>query len=291
MTFGANINSPIQFNTIDFPGKIDKRIKIAFVADFHDVRFFRTMSSFESEKPDIICIAGDLISWHIIRRADMTLLRRAEIIRNHAIYTEECGHLYNSHYALEFLSKCVEIAPTFYSLGNHEKYFDERDRECVKKSGAVLLDNTYVIHQSIAIGGLTSAHVHNMKPPYIDTDNRGRVSTIPVSTKLEEAEIRWLDSFDKYDGFKILLCHHPEYYDRYLANTNIDLILAGHAHGGQIRIGSRGVYAPGQGFFPKYVSGLYHNRMIVSRGIANVSMHVPRINNIREIIYINLIPA
>ena len=87
-----------------------------------------------------------------------------------------------------------------------------------------------------------------------------------------------------------MLCHHPEFYDEYPAKIDIDLILAGHAHGGRVRIGNRGLYAPGKGLFPRYVSGFYDDRMLVNRGVANVSMLIPRINNRREIIYLNLIP-
>ena len=72
--------------------------------------------------------------------------------------------------------------------------------------------------------------------------------------------------------------------------AKIDLILDGHAHDGQIRIRKRGLFAPDQGLFPRYVSGLYDDRMLVSRGIANVAKHIPRINNAREVIYIYLLP-
>ncbi len=281
---------PLEFNTYDFYGKITEKVKIAFIADFHDRTYTRIMASFKDKKPDMIVIAGDLISWNTIRQTDMTLRRYIEMLARHEIYVEECGHLYTSHYAFDFLKRCTETAPTFYSLGNHEKYFDEEDRKCVEEAGAVLLDNCYTVHRNIAIGGLTSAHVRNMGRPYRTSSGREKVSTRPVSRALSEEAVGWLTDFDSFDGFKLLLCHHPEYYDRYLADTGIDLILAGHAHGGQIRIGKRGLYAPGQGLFPGYVSGFYHDRMLVSRGIANVSMLIPRINNIREVIYINLIP-
>jgi predicted MPP superfamily phosphohydrolase len=81
------------------------------------------------------------------------------------------------------------------------------------------------------------------------------------------------------------LCHHPEYRDKYLKDRSIDLILSGHAHGGQIRLLGRGLYAPGQGIFPKYTSGIHAN-MIISRGLSNTAGFIPRLFNPREIVYI-----
>ena len=89
------------------------------------------------------------------------------------------------------------------------------------------------------------------------------------------------------DGYKILLSHHPEYYEPYIKELPIDLVLSGHAHGGQCRIFGQGLIAPGQGFFPKYTSGIYDERLIVSRGIGNQFI-VPRVNNPREIIVIKI---
>ena len=101
-----------------------------------------------------------------------------------------------------------------------------------------------------------------------------------------------LDFINKFstlnDGFKILLCHYPHYYHRYIKNTDIDLILSGHAHGGQWRIFGRGVFAPHQGLFPKYTSGMHDDRLIISRGVVNNAKPIPRLFNPCEIILINL---
>ena len=282
--------TPLEFNTVDFHATIKKQIKIALVTDLHDLSFRKTSASFKSEQPDLICISGDLISWHKIRKTDMNLKRYINIKMKREIRYEDCGHLYSSLYALDFLKFCAGIAPTYYSLGNHERFFDERDRACVQNTGAVLVDNSYVQQGEIAIGGLTSAYVSNMD--HFQSKNTGMtVSISPASKVLAGESLNWLKDFEKCSEFKVLLCHHPEYYDLYLKHRNIDLILAGHAHGGQVRIGKRGLFAPGQGLFPHYVSGLYDDKLLVSRGIANVSKYIPRINNTREVIYVNLIPV
>ena len=100
---------------------------------------------------------------------------------------------------------------------------------------------------------------------------------------------RFLKEFSQKDGFKILLCHHPEYYEDHIRLYNIDLILSGHAHGGQWRFFGRGVYAPGQGILPKYTSGLYEERLLVGRGLGNHHI-IPRINNKKELIFITVEP-
>ena len=64
-----------------------------------------------------------------------------------------------------------------------------------------------------------------------------------------------------------------------------DLVLCGHAHGGQWRIFGRGVYAPDQPLFPKYTSGVLENRCVISRGIGNHT-HSPRIFNAPEVLMI-----
>jgi predicted MPP superfamily phosphohydrolase len=93
------------------------------------------------------------------------------------------------------------------------------------------------------------------------------------------------------DGFTILLSHRPEYFWRY-AESGIDLTLSGHAHGGQFRLPLIvGLYAPGQGAFPAYDSGVYtyqNANMVVSRGIGQSSFPL-RFNNRPELVIITLV--
>ena len=92
------------------------------------------------------------------------------------------------------------------------------------------------------------------------------------------------------DKYSILLTHRPELFNTYV-EREIDLILVGHAHGGQIRIPFiGGIVAPNQGFFPKYTSGIFEENktaMVVSRGIGN-SIFPFRINNRPELVVITL---
>jgi predicted MPP superfamily phosphohydrolase len=101
-----------------------------------------------------------------------------------------------------------------------------------------------------------------------------------------EAEIYRMQS----KNYTVLLSHRPELavvYDRY----DVDLVLCGHAHGGQFRLPLiGGLYAPDQGFFPKYTAGIYEMTdmtMVVSRGLGNSAFPL-RFNNRPEIVVVTL---
>ncbi|MBP5273036.1 MAG: metallophosphoesterase [Clostridia bacterium] len=176
--------------------------------------------------------------------------------------------------ALPFLRACAETAPTFFSYGNHEIKFPKLSAEDIAGTGVVLLDNNYVPFGDLLIGGHT---------PYTRFD--------------------WLADFEKEEGYKILLNHHPEYFYKepdgrkvftggpgLEAHEDLDLILAGHAHGGQWRFFDRGVLAPGQGLMARYVRGEYGS-MVVSTGCSNTAAPlIPRFFNPREIVEITIVP-
>ena len=183
------------------------------------------------------------------------------------------------HYrrGIAFIRAAAAKYPTFCSLGNHELRLQGRIPELLEGSGAVLLDNAFTVFRGAAIGGLSSGQGNGV--------HRGRFAeTAPPD------DTAWLAEFSRMGGFRLLLCHHPEYYDRWIRPLPIDLTLSGHAHGGQWRFFGRGVFAPGQGVFPRYTSGLYDGgRLFVGRGIGNPHA-VPRINNRPELILLRLEP-
>ena len=182
------------------------------------------------------------------------------------------GDLLNRHRdgfdrAAAFLKDAPACAPTFYALGNHERCSGDWEafHPLVRKSRVTLLDNAFVSFGGIMLGGLSS-------PGY------GR----PASSFLRKMAAR--------PGFKLLMCHHPELYASAVAPYDIDLTVSGHAHGGQVRLMGRGLYAPGQGLFPKLTSGWYFDRrLLVSRGLTN-SAGVPRLFNPCELILLHLEP-
>lgn len=175
---------------------------------------------------------------------------------------------------LPFLRSCAALAPTVYVYGNHEQATPEDDA-AIRASGVTLLQNDAVVCCSIHVGGLNSG--------FTDRASQGNLTATPTPNT------DFLDRFAATDGYKLLLCHHPEYYPAHLRDRAIDLVLAGHAHGGQWRFGGHGVFAPGQGFFPRYTGGMYDGRLIVSRGLANTAPF-PRIGNPTELVFVHLQP-
>ncbi len=162
-----------------------------------------------------------------------------------------------------FLREAAKRLPVFFSVGNHETR-QKNYRQVIgqiESTGAEVLINCYVRFGEIWIGGWYRPEIVNV--PDI------------------------LDTFERLDGPKVLLCHKPEDYVRYMQGRDIDLIVAGHAHGGQIRIGDRGLYSPGQGLLPRYTRGVVDGRMIISAGAGN-PVRLPRWGNPCEILRITL---
>lgn len=96
------------------------------------------------------------------------------------------------------------------------------------------------------------------------------------------------------EQYSVLLSHRPELTDLF-TSTSVDLVVSGHAHGGQVRIPyllDNGLIAPNQGFFPKYTSGAHHltgqTTLIISRGLAKESTRIPRIFNNPEIVSVTV---
>ncbi len=118
-----------------------------------------------------------------------------------------------------------------------------------------------------------------------------------ATTKIQQADfyLHMLEDLEPLskDTFNLLIAHRPEFFDAY-SHMGFDLAVTGHAHGGQVRIPFilNGLYAPGQGFFPKFASGLYKKNgftMIVSRGL-HFSWIRPRFFNRPEVVIIDLLP-
>ena len=166
--------------------------------------------------------------------------------------------------AVDFLRRAPDVAPTFYAIGNHDRLLPLREEYWphVEQSRVTVLDDRCIPFGGIVLGGLSS--------------------------RREGPDASWLPEMAAQPGFKLLMCHHPEYFADTALKQDIDLTVSGHAHGGQVRIFGQGLFAPGQGILPKLTSGFYFDdRLLVSRGLTN-GAHAPRINCSCELILLHL---
>lgn len=232
--------------------------RIAQVSDLHNAEFGKNnaelLKLLSESKPDIIVITGDLID------------------ANHT----DVG------IALGFAQESVRIAPTYYATGNHEAASPQYDtlKAGLEEAGIIVLEDEAI---SLEQGGETISLIGLADPDFTVKGEMFGEAPVMVSAKLKNLN----DGEGKYT---IMLSHRPELFETYV-NCGIDLVFAGHAHGGQFRLPFiGGVIAPNQGLFPKYDAGLYTDggtNMVVSRGIGN-SIIPLRFNNRPEIVLVEL---
>ncbi len=239
---------------VDFDG-----FTIAHISDLHNTEFGqqqeRLLQKLVEAAPDLIAITGDLLdSYHP-----------------------------NITVAMEFINGAIAIAPVYYVTGNHESRLPElyaQLREQMESAGVVVLDNKAVTLEY----GSSIIRVLGVDDPTFSAES----DLYEDNEQVISAQLDVL--LDDQSACTILLSHRPELFDVY-HEAGIDLVLCGHAHGGQVRLPFIGaLFAPNQGFFPEYTAGLYRQgdtQMVVSRGLGNSSFPI-RINNPPELVVITL---
>ena len=254
-------NSALELNTYTVTSD---RVPLAFsgfriaqVSDLHNGQMGKNnenlLSMLRDARPDIIAITGDLID---SRRTDMDV-------------------------ALDFAREAVKIAPCYYVTGNHEGRVADyhKLRNGLTALGVTVLESTRVElvrnEEKLVILGINDPMFHRD-----DLHHDGQAAR----------KIKLKELVSARDAYTVLLSHRPELLDIY-AYAGADLVLTGHAHGGQFRLPFfGGLFAPNQGFFPEYDAGMYvrnSTTMTVSRGIGN-SIFPFRINNRPEVVLIEL---
>ncbi len=229
---------------------VPQPLRIAVCSDLHDRPYEQAIALLQKQKPDLIALPGDI--------------------------GEDPG--ISNRLGIAFMGACAKIATTVYTPGNHDKYYNSvrEIADAIRKTGAVLLDDSDVYWRGIWIGGLTTGFRGQKREGYF----KGA----------PKPNLEWLDRvFCRREGFKLLLSHHPEYYPAYLRERDVGLIVSGHAHGGQWQFFGRGVLAPGQGLFPKYTYGVHENRLVISRGMGDHTW-IPRLFNPHELLLLDLLP-
>ena len=241
---------------------------IAMISDLHNVELGKKnenlLQALQEAKPDIICIAGDLV-----------LGKKEKSVK----------------IAYDFIKRAVKIAPIYYGLGNHEqrmkKYpqvYGEEYRifeKKIQKLGVTMLENSStsleIKGEKIQISGLALPEEYYKKRKKVDL-------SIKTMNRLAGKASK--------ENFHILIAHNPKYGDTYL-EWGGDLILAGHYHGGMVRLPFLGgVISPDLRLFPKYCRGDFEKKnrhLIVSAGLGEQTLPI-RIFNPRELVLLTCVP-
>lgn len=252
-------NDKIELTNIDIQSdKVSNSIKIVQISDLHDAEFGENNSELINkiieQNPDLIVATGDMFD-----------SARTDINKTYDLFLK-----------LNENSKCSII----YIPGNHEI---ARTSSYTKLKSMLEATNVHVIENDLSEITLN--------------DNILNIICIDNNIKYNVSKLENIIDNNKninFNHFNLVLCHYPENFNS-LIDCNIplhmDLILSGHAHGGQIRIFGKSLYAPNQGFNPYYTNGLYelknNTKLIVNRGLGN-SQFPLRINNKPEITVINI---
>lgn len=238
--------------------KLTAEVRLAVVTDFHSSDNADDVAAMVAScAPDAVLLVGDMFD-------DDTQNRPTER-------------------TLSLMRQLSAQYPCYYVSGNHEAWTGEMDAlyQQTGEAGVTVLrmsSGVLTVHgQQIALCGIPD--------PY---------EMVFVGAPDTEEQLRQaMENVDSAD-FTVLLAHRPELLAKY-AQFPLDLVVSGHAHGGQVRIPGvlNGLYAPNQGWFPKLAGGAYTQdgtTLIVSRGLA-VRTRLPRIFNRPEVVLVRCVPA
>ena len=238
--------------------------RVVQLTDLHNSIFGenndRLVALVQEQEPDIILFTGDLLN-HTEERTDI---------------------------AVNIIEQLQEIAPVYVSYGNHEDNYEKKygtDLTALyETAGAHVLNYAYedieVNGQKIRLGGI---YGYCLPDRYAQQTGR-------------QNESAFLKEFQDTELYTMLMCHMPVCWiiNASLDDWDIDCVLAGHSHGGQVQIPLvGGLYAPDQGWFCGKEYGLYYSSdnskvMVLSRGLGSTEK-IPRINNIPEVVVIDFI--
>lgn len=242
--------------------KITSPLRLLLITDLHSTKFGSDqgilLDAIKACRPDLILLAGD--------------------IADHKVPFEGAKLLF---------TQLAATYPCFYVSGNHEHWTGKMEalKRWLHTRGIIVLDGTTrtvtIAGQLLQVGGVDDPH---------------RFTNSHHAIRLCDG---WRKQFSACcagvspELYSILLSHRPELTGFY-KKSGFDLVVAGHAHGGQVRIPGlcNGLFAPHQGLFPRYAGGCYtlgHTSMIVSRGLC--LNRLPRVFNPPELVVIRLEPT
>lgn len=258
LIFADNKTIGTTFYTVsseDLPKSFDG-FTVVQVSDLHNDLFGENncelIAAIKAASPDIIVLTGDIMD----------------------------SYDTNLEIACDFIDGIADIAPIYYVTGNHEYRFPityDKFEAHMKAAGVTVLHNKSA---EIELDGETIT-VCGTKDPLF--------SGIPHFEDTPWFEERLMNIVPD-EGFSILLSHRPDIFDLY-CRVGANLVLSGHAHGGQLRLPFIGaILVPGQPLFPKYADGIHTSgdtTLIISRGLGNSSFPI-RVNNPPELVVVTL---
>ncbi len=260
--------------------RVTADVKLVLITDLHSYIYGEGQKDIadkiKAEKPDLLLLAGDIAD-------DEVPITGTE----------------------QFLKAVSGVCPIYYVTGNHEFWASDTEgiKQTFKSYGVVVLEDEYqpvkVGEDELVIGGVDDPDKYRFLTyedsyDYMEEKLGGDTpSSLDVYSQWDSEVERAFKPLQGDDRFRILLSHRPEKIDLY-KRLPFDMILSGHAHGGQVRVPFlvNGLFSPNQGFFPKYAGGVYRyegKTHIVSRGLA-INPKIPRVFNPPELVVITLSP-
>lgn len=247
--------------------RVSNQIKIVHLSDLHGVKSEykknKILKIIIRSKPDIIVVTGDLVDSNDYAKGKFPMST-----------------------TIDFMKEIVKQAPVYYVFGNHEVALIEDKSEkgytfvkTLEDSGIKIVNNEK-----------DEITVKETKITVVGLQDPRTVNSYNSTEQTIEEELRFVYQNINDESYKILVSHRPECFSIY-SEYDIDLCLTGHAHGGQFRFPFiKGLFAPNQGWFPKYTKGEYNlnnTKMIVSPGLGN-SLFKFRIFNPLEVNIISI---
>ncbi len=259
-----------------------KKIRIVQISDFHSNDFGKEESylikKISDSKPDVIVMTGDIFDFEMKGEKPLGNVDK-------------------------LLSGIKDICPIYYVCGNHEFYEGgiHEYESVLKKNGVVIVDDGVFSVEfpqgKILLAGISDPQSAVKAHPQIHSAEKKMLYRKRLNSLADETKSKLKDE-DVI--FTILLAHRPEFIEDYNSCGCFDLVLSGHAHGGQWRIPGlvNGLFAPGQGYFPKYAGGRYDFEktswdgrktvFIVSRGLSHQAPNFPRFFNPLELVAVDV---
>ena len=252
----------VNFLTVrEFTAEIgaDHPVRTVVISDLHDHKFGEDNEKLAEKireiDPDLIFIDGDMLN----------------------------GESENAEVPVTLIRELKDTAPIYYALGNHEIDYMENGHpeltEELEAAGAVVLDKEYV---DVEVDGI-QIRLGGMYDYAFGLNGNNDASSAPDDTR------SFLEDFQNTDRLKIMLTPRPASFIFGDASKvwDVDLVISGHNHGGQVVLPFLGgLYGGDQGFFPEYVHGMYEKdnfQMLVTSGLGSDRQKLPRFNNPPEI--------